>query len=131
MNFAIEEQESHKDLGVQISSDGRFSCHIDELVKKVRKKVGWLCQSFMSRDIMFLRRVCISQIRPLIDYCAQVWAPMEGPDLDRVERLLSDFTKLCPSIRHLPYTDRLKAMKLSSTQRGLIGTEYCMSENIC
>ena len=76
MNGIIEEMDSHKDLGIQMSSDGSFSYHIEELVKKVRKKMGWICRSFMSRDLLILRKVFISQIRPLIDYCAQVWAPM-------------------------------------------------------
>ena len=40
MKYVIEEMESHKDLGILMSSDGGFSHHIDELVKKVRKKVG-------------------------------------------------------------------------------------------
>ena len=72
MNCIIEEMDSHKDLSVQMSSDGSFSHHIDKLVKKVRKKVGWICRSFMSRDLVFLRKILISQVRPLIDYCTQV-----------------------------------------------------------
>ena len=42
---------------------------------------------------------------------------MGGPELDKVEKLLYDFTKLCPGIRDLKYTERLKAMKLTSIQR--------------
>ena len=71
----------------------------------------------MSRDIDVMRKLYVSQVRPLIDYCAQVWAPCEGPDLDKVEKLLYNYTKLCPSIRHLSYTERLKAMSLMSVQR--------------
>ena len=42
---------------------------------------------------------------------------MGGPELDKVEKLLYDFTKLCPAIRELKYTERLKAMRLTSIQR--------------
>ena len=42
---------------------------------------------------------------------------MGGPELDKVEKLLYDYTKLCPGIRDLKYTERLKAMKLTSIQR--------------
>ena len=103
-NGIIEEKETHKDLGVLMSPIEKFSDHIDELVKKGKKKIGWICRTFVSRDIDVLRRLYNSQVRPLIDYCAQVWAPCEGPDLDKVEKLLFNFTKLCPSIHHLPYS---------------------------
>ena len=42
---------------------------------------------------------------------------MGGPELDKVETLLYDFTKLCPNIRDLSYADRLKAMKLTSIEQ--------------
>ena len=34
MNYIIEEMESHKDLGIMMSSDGSFTHHKDELVKR-------------------------------------------------------------------------------------------------
>ena len=42
---------------------------------------------------------------------------MGGPELDKIEKLLYDFTKLCPNIRDLSYADRLKAMRLTSIER--------------
>ena len=117
MGWIIEEKETHKDLGILMSSSGKFSDHINEVTKKVKKKISWICRTFVSRDLEVMRRLYVTQVRPLIDYCAQVWAPCEGPELDRVERLLYNYTKLSPSIRHLPYSERLKAMSLMSVQR--------------
>ena len=117
MNLVIEKHDSHKDLGVLMSASGRFCDYINNLFKKVKKKISWACRSFVSRDIPFMRRLYNAQIRPHIDNCAQDWAPCEGPDLDKVEKLLYNYTKLCPSIHHLPYSERLQAMKLTSIQR--------------
>ena len=64
-----------------------------------------------------MRRICIAVIRPHIDYCSQVWAESEGPFLDKIERLQSYFTRQVPEICDLSYTERLKAMNLSSIQR--------------
>ena len=59
----------------------------------------------------------VSLIRPHIDYCSQLWAPQEGPLLDKIEKLQYDFTKLAPSVRNLEYQDRLKEFRLNSLQR--------------
>ena len=107
----------HKDLGIYMSDSRKFDHHIDELCKKVRKRIGWICRTFFCRDISFMRRIYIAVIRPHIDYCSQVWAQSEGVALDRVEKLQADFTRLVPEIRELRYEQRLKAMRLQSIQR--------------
>ena len=38
MGLIIEEKESHKDLGVLMSSSSEFGDHIDSIIKKVKKK---------------------------------------------------------------------------------------------
>ena len=50
MNLPIDELDSHKDLGVLMSSDGSFRIHIENIIKKVRKKIGWICRSFYDRN---------------------------------------------------------------------------------
>ena len=116
MSMPIEEFDCHKDLGVIMDSDGTFNSHIDKLIKKVRKKIGWVLRSFYSRSIEFMRQIYISLIRPHLDYCAQLWAPSEGPSLDKIEKILYDFTKNVPDIRHMSYEDRLKSMRIQSVQ---------------
>ena len=64
-----------------------------------------------------MRQIFISLIRPHMDYCAQLWAPSEGPMLDKLEKILYDYTKYIPEICNLSYERRLKAMKLQSVQR--------------
>ena len=39
----IIEKETHKDLGVLISSSGEFGDHIKSIIKKVKKKIAWIC----------------------------------------------------------------------------------------
>ena len=43
MEAPIDSLESHKDLGVMMAADGTFDVHIDNVIKKVKKKIGWLC----------------------------------------------------------------------------------------
>ena len=37
--------------------------------------------------------------------------------MDKLEKTLKDFTKLCPDIRYLSYEDRLRSMNIQSVQR--------------
>ena len=58
-----------------------------------------------------------SLVQPHIDYCSQLWAPGEGGELQKIEKLLKDFTSKIPEISHRTYWERLAKMKLNSQQR--------------
>lgn len=113
----IEEHEDVRDLGLRMSSNADFNAHISEVIKKMRKVIGWVLRSFMNRSIEFMKRMWVAIIRPLIDYGSQVWSPTEGTILDKIEKLQYDYTRLIPEIRNLTYEDRLKKLGISSLQR--------------
>ena len=58
-------------------------------------------------------------VQPHIDYCSQLWMPQEGPNLEKVEKVLRDFSRRVPGIRQLNYWERLKSMSMNSEQRRL------------
>ena len=105
MYSVIGELENCRDLGVQLENTGHFNIHINNIIKKVRKIIGWVMRSFFNRSIPFLKKMWVSLIRPHIDYCSQLWSPGEGPLLDSIERLQYDYTKLSPETRNLTYTE--------------------------
>ena len=49
-------------------------------------------------------------VRSHLDYCCSVWAPNKKGDVEALEKV----QKLVPSLRHLPYPDRLKACNLTT-----------------
>ena len=113
----IEEKESTRDLGVIMQNDAGFDEHIEKVCKKVRQKSGWLFRSFYNRQGWFLRHMWNSLIQPHIDYCSQLWAPGEGGELKKIEKLLKDFTSKIPELKELSYWERLAKIKLNSQQR--------------
>ena len=113
----IEERESTRDLGVIMQNDAGFEEHIEKVCKKVRQKSGWLFRSFYNRQGWFLRHMWNSLIQPHIDYCSQLWAPGEGGELQKIEKLLKDFTSKIPELKELSYWERLAKIKLNSQQR--------------
>ena len=119
MEHVIEQVENCRDLGVTLEDSAKFELHIENVCKKVRQKCGWVLRTFYSRDPRFLRHMFNTLIQPHIDYCSQLWAPPEGPAMDKIEGLLRSFSAKIPSVKHLPYWDRLKELRMNSQQRRL------------
>ena len=113
----IEALESHKDLGVHMSDNGGFENHIDITIKKAKKKIGWICRTFMSRDAFFMKKIYIAQVRPILNYCVQLWSPLEGPLMDKLEKVQYHFTNLIPELRNFYSKTRLSKLKMLSVQR--------------
>ena len=115
----IERKESLRDLGVQLTDDGGFREQIEKVTKKARQKSGWIFRTFYSRETQFLKQVFKSLVQPHLDYCSQLWAPLEGPDLEKVERVLRDFSRKIPELRGMNYWERLERLAMNSEQRRL------------
>ena len=113
----IERYETIRDLGVELSDDGAFDDHLEKVCKKARQKSGWLFRTFYSRKTLFLRQMFKSLVQPHLDYCSQLWSPMEGPQMEKMEKVLKDFTKRIPELQGLNYWQRLEKIKMSSEQR--------------
>ena len=53
-------------------------------------------------------------VRPHLEYANVIWHPIYKRQIELLERVQRRFTKLIPSIKDLPYTERLKILKLPS-----------------
>ena len=113
METVIEQVENCKDLGVILSDDATFEHQIDKVTKKARQKGGWIMRTFYSREQHFMRHMYNTLVQPHLDYCVQLWAPPEGPQMDKIE----DYTKKIPFVREKNYWERLKILKMNSEQR--------------
>ena len=81
----IERFDSVRDLGGQLSDDASFNAQIEKVVKKARQKSGWVFRTFYCRRPDFLKQMFKSLVQPHIDYCSQLWMPLEGANMEKVE----------------------------------------------
>ena len=119
MDEVIEEKESTKDLGVIMQNDATFSEQIEKVCCKVRQKSGWMFRTFYSRKGWFLRHMWNSLIQCHIDYCSQLWAPGEGAELQKLEKLLKDYLAKVPELNEMQNWENLSTIKMNSQQRRL------------
>ena len=115
----IDRYVSLRDLGIQLSDDGTFEEHIENICKKARQKCGWLMRTFYNRNCKFMKEMFNSLVQPHLDYCSQLWMPQEGKNMELVEKVLRDFTRRIPELRGLNYHERLGRLQMNSQQRRL------------
>ena len=54
-----------------------------------------------------------------VDFCSQLWQPVQSGEMQRVENIQKTYTKKIPTLSHLNYWDRLNYLKINSQQRRL------------
>ena len=51
-------------------------------------------------------------VRYHLDYCSSVWSLYMKKDIEALEKVQKRATKILPQLKHMNYSDRLKACKL-------------------
>ena len=108
----LEETSEERDLGVLIDNKLDFGKHIKTIVGKANRVLGMIRVSFECINIPMMYNLYTSLVRPLLEYCVQVWSPYKRKDIILLERVQRRATKMIPKLKNLPYDERLKKMKL-------------------
>ena len=106
-----------KDLGVTMSNDAGFKEHIKTIVQTAKNKMGWILRTFRTRDKLCMLTLWKSLVRPILDYCCQLWSPTNIGLIQDIESLQRTFTSKIDEVRHLNYWQRLEELKLYSLER--------------
>jgi len=103
------------DLGVLMDSNIRFNKHYRLIVNKAHHRASLILKCFLSRDSKLLFRAFTVYIRPLLEYCSPVWAPVYKCDIELIERVQRRFTKKLRGFRDLTYSERLRLLDNADT----------------
>ena len=110
--------EEEKDLGVTFNDSFNFNDHISVSIAKANRIVGWISRTIISRKPEVMVRIYKSLVRPHLEYCTQVWAPVAKhgnwnviSDIEDVQR---SFTRMIEGIGLLTYKERLHHLKLTT-----------------
>ena len=81
---------------------------------KARKLLELISKCFINLTPLTFSCLYKTIVRPILEYGNIVWGPNYKLDEDLVEKVQRKATKLVPSIRHLPYKERLRCLGLPS-----------------
>ena len=105
---------SEKDLGVTIDKELKFHQHIASAVKKASRMLGLVKATFTCLDGITVPRLFTAMVRPHMEYGNVIWSPRYISDCLELEKLQRRATKLVPSLRSLPYEERIQKLRLPS-----------------
>jgi hypothetical protein len=104
----LERTYTHRYLGVLFSEDFKWSNHIDELVKKGNRHLGFVRRNTRGLPRDFKQAAYKSLVRPHMEYCATVWDPHTKKDINRVEqvqrraaRFVNNDYRMTSSVTHM------------------------------
>ena len=69
------------DLGILVDSNLRFTKHYRVVTNKAHHRASLILRTFKSRDPNLLFKAFTAYIRPLLEYCSPVWAPVYKSDI--------------------------------------------------
>ena len=110
-NLAITTEE--RDLGVLIDDKLEFDKHIRGIVNKANRMLGLIRIGFSCLDEEIFMNLYPVLVRPLLEYCVQVWSPYKQKYINLIEGVQRRATRLVPSLRKLSYEKRLEKLKLT------------------
>ena len=115
----IKQKNNLKDLGVQLSSDLKFSLQIQKAVNSASQMVGLGLKSFRGRSSYLLLTIFKSLVQPHLDYCSQLWSPTSQGEINKIEAVQKSLVSriLDNRLGGLNYWDKLKTLHLYSQER--------------
>ena len=112
-NTELTETTEEKDLGVLVDNELHFGKHIKGIVNKANRMLGMIKIGFACLDKEIFLYLYPVLVRPLLEYCVQVWSPYKQMYIDLIERVQKRATKLVPGLRRKTYDERLKKLGLT------------------
>ena len=129
-NNLIDETVEEKDLGVTVSNTLSWSQNVAACAKKANRVLGMIKHTFSYMDKEMFLTLYKTLVRPHMEYCQEVWSPHLKKDIAVLEKIQRRATKIVPSLKDLPYENRLKDLKLyplsERRKRGDMITVYKM-----
>ena len=86
-----------KDLGIYFTSNMSFSLHINTVVNRALRMLGFVRRIMKPfNDVKVLKVLYNSYVRSSLDYCSSVWCPSARYLIDKIENVQKRFVKhLC------------------------------------
>ena len=116
-NTQLSKTKQEKDLGVIIQDNLTPERHINKITGEAYNLIRNIKAAFTYMDEEMMKKLIVSMIRPKLEYAAVVWSPHKKKDIRKIERIQRAATKMVPTLRDLPYEERLERLNLQTLEK--------------
>ncbi|XP_065665649.1 uncharacterized protein LOC136087071 [Hydra vulgaris] len=106
--------EKEYDLGITITSNGKWDTHASEIASKANHILGWMKNKFISRDAKLWKKLYTVCIRPHLEFATPACNNYSKLAIQRIERIQKRATKVPHSLKKFQYEDRLQVLNLDT-----------------
>ena len=103
--------ENHKHLGITISSNNKWSKHIDSIINSASKQILCLRKLKFQLPKRTLNKLHCTFIRPLLEYACEVWDGCNLSDTNRLEQVQLNAARI---VTGLPVFSSLRSLYLET-----------------
>ena len=112
----LEESTCERDLGIFVDNRLRWQAQINHAKAKAYASLGNLKRSFTHWTPFTFKTLYSAFVRPHLELCSSVWSPTTRADIESLESVQKNATKLVPSLRSLNYEKRLSSLGLTTLE---------------
>lgn len=116
--ITLEQVSSIRDLGVIFDSKLRFDLHIEEIIKKSYRMLGFIMRATSKfNNIKCINMLYNALVRSNLEYNSFIWSPHYESQSHQIERIQKNYTRQLAfkfRIDYNDYTDRLERLGLLS-----------------
>lgn len=86
-NEIVECVENHKHLGVTFTSNCKWSCHIQNILKSASNQLSMLRKFKFTLSRQNLEKIYFTYIIPLLEYACELWDGCSEYDFNKIEQI--------------------------------------------
>ena len=103
-----------KDLGIVVDHRLKFDAQCLSVARRASGLVHFFRRGLSTRSVRIARMVIKTFIRPIVDYCSQIWSPGYQKYISCIEKVQRRATKFLAGIEEMPYEERLQRLGLTT-----------------
>lgn len=130
----LERVESIRDLGVNFDTKLKFDVHIDGIVRKANKMLGFIMRITKDfRNVNCITLLYNTLVRSQLEYAVSVWSPYQRTYRDKLERVQKRFTRHLNYITRTPYgpyAERLSVHRMISLEHRRQYYDMCLLHSV-
>jgi hypothetical protein len=94
VGIVLNSVNMHKHLSIIISSDCKWTKHIDSLIQRTSKQLNVLRKLKFRLKREYLENIYFTFIKPILEYSSEVWDNCGQVNSDRLEKLQLEATRI-------------------------------------